>query len=382
METLGGRHTQAPLVQAAPAVGQSVRVRHWTHALFTQYAVLPWQVWQEAPQCAAVDVVSTHAPSHRFCPVAQLVAHMGIPSARQPNVQAVEVGIEQAPEPLHVAAGVAWLLVQVAAAHVVLLPGNTQAVRLVPLHAPAHAPVPPHGVRCVVTAVHVPRLLAFEHDSHCPVHAALQQTPSAHTPLAHTLPAVQASPSGRPTHVPLLQTGRFPLQPPQHSVIGMQLPLQSFVVPVQPEVPPAPPPLVPPRPAAPPAAPPVAPAPLAPPRPAEPAVPPAPPPETPAVPGPPVPETPPALPPAPAGAPVPPVLLPPPPLVPPTPPRPAVPASDPPVPAPPPPRPDEPAVSGTAASRLPPPPSVGLNGGGVPHAASAQAARVKRRRDE
>jgi hypothetical protein len=33
----------------------------------------------------------------------------------------------------------------------------------------------------------------------------------------------------RPTHVPLLQTGVFPLQPPQQLVLGMHESLQSLV---------------------------------------------------------------------------------------------------------------------------------------------------------
>jgi hypothetical protein len=335
--------------------------------------------------------VSTHEPSQRFWPEGQLVAHAGVPSVRHPNVQVVAAGCEHAPEPLHVPAGLAWLLVQVADAQLTVLPGNTQAVRLVPLHVPTHEPVPAHGVRGVVTATHVPRLLVVEHDSHWPLHAALQQTPSAHTPLAQTLPALQASPSGLPTHVPLLHTGVFPLQPPQQSLIGMQLPLQSFIVPEQlGVVPPAPPPPVPPRPAAP--APPLVPAPpdplpAAPPRPLAPAPPLMPAPPEPEV-APPMPALPPPRPPVlvlpatplPALPPVPAWL----PAMPPSPDEPAsttvppVPAGAPPAPAPPPPRPGEPAASAVAPSRappLPPPPSVGLNGVGEPQAASAQATR-------
>lgn len=48
-------------------------------------------------------------------------------------------------------------------AHVVPLPGNVHA-ELVPLHEPAHAPVPPQDVLGVVTLLQVPGVA--EHDWH------------------------------------------------------------------------------------------------------------------------------------------------------------------------------------------------------------------------
>jgi hypothetical protein len=72
------------------------------------------------------------------------------------------------------------------------------------------------------------------------VQAMLQQTPSAHTVLAHSAPLAHVSPMDRPTHVPLLQTGVFPLQPPQQLVLGIHEPLQSLLVPPQVTCPPEP----------------------------------------------------------------------------------------------------------------------------------------------
>ena len=121
------------------------------------------------------------------------------------------------------------------APHEVLSSGNTQVFRLPadPSQIPPQTPVPVHAVRGVVVGTHVPLLLAVEQDSHCPVQATLQQTPSAQTVLAHSAPLEHVSPVDRPTHVPLLQTGVFPLQPPQQLVLGMHDPLQSLVEPLQ-----------------------------------------------------------------------------------------------------------------------------------------------------
>jgi hypothetical protein len=43
-----------------------------------------------------------------------------------------------------------------AAPHEVSVDGKTQLVPLTPLHLPAQVPVPGHGVRGVVTALHAP----------------------------------------------------------------------------------------------------------------------------------------------------------------------------------------------------------------------------------
>lgn len=134
----------------------------------------------------------------------------------------------------------------------------------------------------------------------------------------------------RLTHAPLLQTGAFPLQPPQHSVAAIQAPLQGRIVPGHPGAPAAPPtPMAPPTPA-----------------PAEPPLPPTPPP---------LPGTPPlGLPPAPGT----------PPLAPRTPPVPRLPPLAPPASEPPCPPPAWPAAPPVPAPPVPPrpppaPPSCG-----------------------
>jgi hypothetical protein len=42
---------------------------------------------------------------------------------------------------------------------------------------------------------------------HVPLQDELQQTPSAHAPLAHSVPVVQAEPSVRPTQTLFVHTG-------------------------------------------------------------------------------------------------------------------------------------------------------------------------------
>jgi hypothetical protein len=72
----------------------------------------------------------------------------------------------------------------------------------VPSHAPPHiVPAPLHGVRepCGVplTATHVPSRPFTSHAWHCAVHAALQQKPSAQSPIAHIVERVHAAPVAR-----------------------------------------------------------------------------------------------------------------------------------------------------------------------------------------
>jgi len=161
----------------------------------------------------------------------------------------------QAPAPLQSAAVVAVLPVHDAAApHDVVVPGNTQLMRLVPSQWPAQVPVPAQGVFGVVVATHVPRLLVVTHDSHCPLQAVLQHTPSEpQTVLAHSLPALHELPF-------VFRVGGAPPAPADPAAPPDPRP----PVPDPPE-PGTPPVLVPPVPAAlPPAAPPASPAPAPP----------------------------------------------------------------------------------------------------------------------
>ena len=146
------------------------------------FGVWPPQLAHEAPQWEGWLRSTQLVPPHSAVPFEQLVAHVGFPSVRQPNMHDIVVEAVHVPLPLHSAAVLAMPPVQLAAApHEVVLEGNTQAFRLaaVPSHFPPHVPVPVQAVRGVVTGVHVPLAAEVEHDSHCPVHASLQQTPSA-----------------------------------------------------------------------------------------------------------------------------------------------------------------------------------------------------------
>lgn len=69
-------------------------------------------------------------------------------------------------------------------------------VALVPLQLPAQAPVPPHagwpGRGAPLTKPHMP--VVPLQNSQAPLHALLQQTPSAQKPLKHCEPNVQVCP--------------------------------------------------------------------------------------------------------------------------------------------------------------------------------------------
>jgi hypothetical protein len=134
------------------------------------------------------------------------------------------VAARQLPLPLHVRAGVNATPTQVAAAHVVPAAYSRQPP------APSHAPSVPHaatplsahwfnGSTPTGTKVHVPCVPASAHDRHVPVQLELQHTPCWQSPDAHSVPAVQVSPSGRFEHCPPLQTfGDAHSALPEHAV--------------------------------------------------------------------------------------------------------------------------------------------------------------------
>jgi hypothetical protein len=77
--------------------------------------------------------------------------------------------------------------------------GYTHAVRLLPLHTAVHsvpAPAPPQAGRAPsglpTTGAHVPGVPGRLHDSHWPVHALLQHTPSTQKFEMQSEPFVQA----------------------------------------------------------------------------------------------------------------------------------------------------------------------------------------------
>ena len=187
-------------LQQTPSALHTPLAQSWPLPVHVSPLLLPTQVPLEQ-----MGVFPLHPPQHcafaiqpalqGFCPLGQFEAQLALP-AWQPSAQVIAVGAEQEPLPLQSAAVVAVPVVHEAAApHDVALVGNTQAARAVPSQRPAQAPVPPHGARGVVTATQVPRLAGLMHDSHCPLHSALQQTPSApHTPLEHSVAAAHAVP--------------------------------------------------------------------------------------------------------------------------------------------------------------------------------------------
>ena len=117
--------------QVDPGAGQSAATRHCTQLPLKHLAVEFWQTWHVEPQWAGDELMSTHIPSHRPCPDAQLVAQVGVPSVRHPNMHVIMVAAVHAPAPLHSAAVTALPAVQLAAApHEVVVPGKTHDLRL------------------------------------------------------------------------------------------------------------------------------------------------------------------------------------------------------------------------------------------------------------
>lgn len=93
----------------------------------------------------------------------------------------------------------------------------------------------------MVTATQVPLLFEVPHDSHWPVHAESQQTPSTQWWLPHSLSPPQLEPFDRATQFPVFvsQAGVFPPQL-QQAVLAMHEPLHSFMVLEHPALPPLP----------------------------------------------------------------------------------------------------------------------------------------------
>jgi hypothetical protein len=117
-----------------------------------------------------------------------------------PLPHGVVVGVVQAPAPLHVDALTSEVVpLQMAPVQTVVAVGYVQAVADAPLQAPAqvacvpvHAGREPRGVP--VTVTHVPALPPSLQAWHWPPQALLQQTPSAQTPLEHSVPDAHVVP--------------------------------------------------------------------------------------------------------------------------------------------------------------------------------------------
>lgn len=136
---------------------------------------------------AAQKLVAVHFVSSPM----QSPLHWVAPHTKLPQLKVWIAG--QAPAPLHPAISVATLLaaLQLSARHCLVLSGYAQLAATVPLHVPpqpvaslAHwARTAPWGLPLI--GMHVPTLAGTSHASHCPVHAALQHTPSAQWLLPH-----------------------------------------------------------------------------------------------------------------------------------------------------------------------------------------------------
>jgi hypothetical protein len=127
----------------------------------------------------------------------QLPEHFVL-SAHWLLLQVAAIPGRQLPAPSQVGAEVVMPFTQVGAPHVVAAAGNAQVVRFEPSHDPWQAPVPAHAARPVrgppVTATQIPLLLGSPHDSHCPVHALSQQTPSTQCTLEQSPFALHGCP--------------------------------------------------------------------------------------------------------------------------------------------------------------------------------------------
>jgi hypothetical protein len=152
-------------------------------------------------------------PVHTFGDAqSELEAHVVLHAAapQMYGVQGVVVPAWQVPAPLQVRAELAVVPVQLAAAHCV--PDAYRRQPPEPSQKPSvmqpAAPASVHWFKgsCPAgTLVHVPMLPLSAHDLQFELQAVAQQTPWAHTPLVHSLPAAQAVPFVFFVHTPPLQ---------------------------------------------------------------------------------------------------------------------------------------------------------------------------------
>jgi hypothetical protein len=112
--------------------------------------------------------------------------------------------------PSQAGAAVAEPLLQLAAPHVVALPGYTHENAFQTAQLPAHGPLPAHAARppcgAPLTVVQVPSEPGTSHAWHCAPQVVLQQTPSTQLPERHAADALHACPlPALPMHLPTLQ---------------------------------------------------------------------------------------------------------------------------------------------------------------------------------
>jgi hypothetical protein len=134
--------------------------------------------------------------------VAHVVAQAAPLQTNGSHLRVVATG--HTPLPSHLAASVSTPAVHPASRHETSGPANAaHSLPFVPSHdCFAHGSEPLGGdghspcFAAPATGVHAPLLVARSHDSHTPVHALSQQTPSAATPLVHSAALAALSPFG------------------------------------------------------------------------------------------------------------------------------------------------------------------------------------------
>ena len=209
---------QVPLVPPVLAAEQAVQAPAQATLQQNPSTQNPEPHWFVAVQVPPFAFLGVQAPDAQKSPAMQSVSALQVVlQAVAPQVsgaQLVGVGVAQAPAPLQLAAGVAKPLVQLAAAHTVVVGASAQ----VPVAV--QVPVLPHGGAAtqrlsVAPASRLaqvplaPPVRAFEQAVQAPVQAALQQNPSAQNPDPHWFGAVQAAPLAR--HVPPAHSTQRPL---------------------------------------------------------------------------------------------------------------------------------------------------------------------------
>jgi hypothetical protein len=193
-------------VTQVPTLPDSAQPWHWPpqaaeqQTLSTQnpvvHSVMLWHGKPFALVGTQTPLASQYLPLPHDDPL-QADEHFVV-SAQSPLGQAIVVAVVQAPPPLHAVADVADPAEQVAAVQATLLPGKVQAVPFEPLQLPAHGAVPPQAPRLPrgvpVTLTQVPGLAVSLQPWHFPPQALLQQTPSTHWPLVHSVVVWQLVP--------------------------------------------------------------------------------------------------------------------------------------------------------------------------------------------
>jgi hypothetical protein len=189
-----------------PAFPGRLHASHWPPQAVSQQtpsAQLPLTHCPAAPQAWPADFFGSQTPALHQSPAMQSAAELH--EARQavaPHTYGLHACVwiaGHAPAPLQLAASVAVPPEQEASRHVAPAAGYVQESAFVPLQAPPHSePSVAQAARrptgAPITGAHCPARPGTSQASHCPLQAALQQTPSTQRPEAHSPPAPQPVP--------------------------------------------------------------------------------------------------------------------------------------------------------------------------------------------